>query len=224
MFQSILDVSSGNFTIMEVLLCSLASIVLGLIISIIFQYKNQTSKGLALTLVLLPALVQMVIMMVNGSVGTGVAIMGAFSLVRFRSNPGNAKDICAVFFSMAVGLATGMGYISFAVCMVVVIGLVFFILTWTRFGEEKTVHKMLRIVIPESLDYTGAFDDIFKNFTEKAQLEKVKTTNMGSMYELSYRIVLKDETKEKEMIDEIRCRNGNLSIICGKENENQYTL
>lgn len=114
MFQSILDTTSGNFTIVQVLACTVTSIILGMIVSIVFQYKNHATKDLAVTLALLPALVQMVIMMVNGNVGTGVAIMGAFSLVRFRSNPGNAKDICAVFFSMAVGLATGMGYLTFA--------------------------------------------------------------------------------------------------------------
>lgn len=173
-------------------------------------------KSFVMTLVLLPPLVQLVIMMVNGNLGTSVAVLGTFSLVRFRSVAGSSKEIACIFFAMAIGLATGMGFLTFAVMMVVVIGLAFILLEKTKFGEPKANEKDLKISIAENLDYTEIFEDIFKIYTKKCKLERVKTTNLGSMYELDYHIVLKDAAKEKEMIDAIRCRNGNLTIVCGR--------
>ena len=161
-------------------------------------------------------MVQMVIMMVNGNLGTGVAVLGAFSLIRFRSVPGSARDIAAIFFSMAVGLATGMGYLTFAGMAVLAVGLLLLLLSKTSFGEMKVPEKELKILIPEDLDYTEVFDDIFAPYTSSVSMERVKTTNLGSMYELYYRIRLKDPAREKEMIDQIRCRNGNLTIVCGR--------
>ena len=152
--------------------------------------------------------------MVNGNLGTGVAVMGAFSLVRFRSAPGTAKEICSIFLSMAVGLATGMGYLAVAVLFVIIIGGMNILYNVVDFGGQKQVEKDLKIVIPESLDYTGVFDDLFKEYTSKCELLQVKTTNMGSLFKLDYRIVLKDIAKEKEFLDELRCRNGNLEIMC----------
>ncbi|MBS5897960.1 MAG: DUF4956 domain-containing protein, partial [Prevotella histicola] len=169
-----------------------------------------------ISLVILPGLIQVVIMMVNGNLGTSVAALGAFSLVRFRSVPGNSKEICSVFFSMAIGLATGMGYITFAVLITIIIGLVLLILFKTSFGEKSLHSKELKITIPENLDYTEIFEDIFSNFASRISLERVKTTNLGSMYELQYSIVFKNDKLEKEFIDEIRCRNGNLPVICGR--------
>ncbi len=224
MFQSILDANSGNFSVGQVLACTATSVALGIIISLIFQFRNKTTRGMAMALVLLPALVQMVIMMVNGNVGTGVAIMGAFGLVRFRSNPGNAKDIISVFFSMAVGLATGMGYLTFAVFMVGLIGIVFLALSYMGFGKQRGETKQLHITIPENLNYTDMFDDLFEKYTSHVELERVKTTNMGSMFEISYKIILHTDALEKELIDAIRCRNGNLAISCGVVMENQSAL
>ena len=204
-----------NFDLSSTLINTSASLLLGIIISLFYMYKSNYNKSFVVTLVLLPAIVSAVISIVNGNVGTGVAVMGAFSLVRFRSIPGTAKEIGFIFFSMAVGLATGMGYIPYAVIFTVIVGVVALILFKSKFGEPKSPSKQLCITIPESLDYTNQFDDLFSEFTNMYKLKKVKTSNMGSLFKLYYDITLKDETKEKEMIDQLRCRNGNLDIICG---------
>jgi len=169
-----------------------------------------------MTIALMPAIVQMVIMLVNGNLGTGIAVMGAFSLVRFRSIPGNAKEINSIFMAMAVGLATGTGYVAAAVVFVIILGGVSILYNITGFGEVKIKEKELRITIPEGLDYTGVFDDLFNQYTKKNELIQVKTANMGSLYKLSYRIILKNPVEEKAFIDDLRCRNGNLEIACGK--------
>lgn len=216
MFTSILSSVEGSLTIQNALLCTLVSLVLGVVIALVYMYQGGYTKSFVMTLVLLPPLVQLVIMMVNGNLGTSVAVLGTFSLVRFRSVPGSSKEIVSIFFAMAVGLATGTGFITFAAMMTVIIGLVLIVLGKTSFGESKYNEKDLRITIAESLDYTNIFDDIFEKYTKKCNLQRVKTTNLGSMYELEYHITLKEVEKEKEMIDEIRCRNGNLTIICGR--------
>ena len=168
------------------------------------------------TLVLLPVIVQIVIMLVNGNLGVGVSVMGAFSLVRFRSIPGTGKEIAYIFFAMSIGLATGTGFVGVAIGITLVIGLVMIVLNAVLgSSEEYRKARRLRIIIPEDLDFTGVFDDLFEKYTTRCELERVKTTNMGSLFELTYGIVLKDISKEKEFIDEIRCRNGNLTIICG---------
>lgn len=200
----------------SVLLCTVMSLVMGFAVALVYMFRNTYSKNFAVTLALLPAMVQAVIMLVNGNLGTGVAVMGAFGLVRFRSAPGSAREIGAIFFAMAIGLATGMGYLAFALMFLGVIGGVMLILAATPFGEQRGGEKDLRITIPESLDYTGIFDDLFQNYATGAKLLRVKTTNMGSMYELQYHLTLRDETKEKEFLDAIRCRNGNLNIVCGR--------
>lgn len=216
MFSSILTGTEGSLTIQNALLCMLVSILLGLLIAVIYGAQGTCSKNFMLTLTLLPVLVQMVIMLVNGNLGTSVAVLGAFSLVRFRSVPGSSKEMAVIFFAMAVGLATGTGFLSFAVVMTIMIGGVFLVLGKTRFGESKQEDKDLRITIAEHLDYTEIFDDIFRKYTDSCSLQRVKTTNLGSMYELEYHITLKDIAKEKEMLDAIRCRNGNLTIVCGR--------
>lgn len=214
MFESILT-SSTALLFSEAAICTLTSLVLGIIVAAVYILQGSHSKNFVIALAILPALVQVVIMMVNGNLGAGIAVMGAFSLVRFRSVPGSAKEIVCIFFSMAIGLATGMGFISFAVVITLVVSLVLLILSKTPFGENVNNERDLRITIPESLNYTKVFDDIFKTYTKEApKLLKVKTTNMGSMYEITYRINLKDLKKEKDMIDEIRCRNGNLTVMC----------
>lgn len=219
MLNSILNATTTDataITLQGMLICTIASLIMGLLSTCVYMYKNTYSKNFVITLALLPAMVQIVIMLVNGNLGTGVAVLGAFSLVRFRSVPGSAREISSIFFAMAIGLATGMGYIGYAGLFLIIIGVATMILTSTSFGCTSSQEKELKITIPENLDYTGIFDDLFENYTQKARLEQVKTTNMGSLYELRYMVSLKDETKEKELIDEIRCRNGNLTIVCGK--------
>ncbi|MCI9615251.1 DUF4956 domain-containing protein [Lachnospiraceae bacterium 62-26] len=224
MFTSILTDTQGNLTVQNALLCALVSLLLGVLIAVIYGYQGTSSKNFMVTLVMLPVLVQMIIMLVNGNLGTSVAVLGAFSLVRFRSVPGSSKEMAVIFFAMAAGLATGTGYLGFAAVMTVMIGLVFLILERTHFGETKREQKDLRITIAEHLDYTEIFDDIFRKYTNNCRLQRVKTTNLGSMYELEYYITLKDIRQEKEMIDAIRCRNGNLTIICGRRASIQEEL
>jgi len=216
MFTSILNVSGETLSISNAIITMIASILLGLVLAFTYMKTEVYSKNFIITLVLLPTLVQIVIMLVNGNLGTGIAVLGAFSLVRFRSIPGSSKDITFIFFAMAIGLANGMGYITFAASATVILCLLFYVLTKTSFGVVKDVYRNLKITIPENLDYTGIFDDIFKQYTKKVTLEKVKTTNLGSMFELQYRIELKDLKEEKVLIDSLRCRNGNLTIVCSR--------
>jgi len=216
MFTSVLSSVEGSLTVQNALLCTAVSIVLGLVIAVIYMYQGTYSKNFVVTLVLMPVLVQLVIMLVNGNLGTSVAVLGTFSLVRFRSVPGSSKEIASIFFAMAVGLATGTGFLTFAAIMTVIVGAVFLILGKTPFGERKEDEKDLRITIAENLDYTEIFEDIFQKYTSRCTLQRVKTTNLGSMYELDYHITLRDVKMEKEMIDAIRCRNGNLTIVCGR--------
>jgi hypothetical protein len=197
------------------------ALVLGLVISMIYiisDRKRRFSTNFAITLVILPAIVAIVIMLVGSNVARAFSMAGAFALVRFRSVPGDSKDIASVFFSMAVGLATGLGYISFAVVFTVFIGLAYMVLMLTGYGVLKTTQKVLRITIPENLNFKGVFDDVFEEYTKDAALDKVKTTNLGSMYELTYVVILKADVDEKKFIDDLRCRNGNLNIIlCNAE-------
>ncbi|WP_416387496.1 DUF4956 domain-containing protein [Chakrabartyella piscis] len=199
------------------LLCMMVSLVLGILIAALYTYKTKYTKSFVLTLAVLPAVVCVVIMMVNGNIGTGVAVAGTFSLVRFRSVPGTAKEIGAIFLAMGTGLATGMGYLGYAVLFVVVLSLANFLLHMTSFGERKATERSLTITIPEDLDYTGVFDDLFAKYTNSCELAKVKTTNMGSLFKVTYDIELKQEHIEKELIDELRCRNGNLEILMSKQ-------
>ena len=218
LFASILTTSSAAATLSlgKLLLCTATSLALGAAIAANHTIRNRYTKGFVMTLALLPAVVQMVILMVNGNLGTGVAVAGAFSLVRFRSAPGSAREICSIFLAMAVGLATGMGYLAAAALFVLVIGGASILYTCLRFGEQKQLEKELKITIPETLDYTDLFDDLFACYTAHWKLEQVKTTNMGSLYRLDYRIALRDPAQEKAFLDELRCRNGNLEIVCGR--------
>lgn len=224
MFTSILNSVEGNLSIQTAIICTAVSLLMGIFIAVIYMLQGIYTKNFVITLAILPALVQLVIMLMNGNVGTSVAVLGTFSLIRFRSVPGSSRDITSIFFSMAVGLATGMGFLSFAVVMTLLIGAVFLILGKTSFGDTKNTEKDLRITIAENLDYTEIFEDIFQKYTSKCSLRQVKTTNLGSMYELDYHITLKDIRQEKEMIDAIRCRNGNLTIVCGRRQTIQEEL
>ena len=199
-------------------LCSITSLVLGVVIAFIYMFRQEHTKNFVVTLALLPIIVQMVIALVNGNIGAGVAVMGVFNLVRFRSIPGSAKDIGAVFLAMAVGLATGMGYLGLAVVFTVIVGIANLVFVLSPLGGSASQHadKTLKVTIPEDLDYCGTFDDLFDQFTTKAELAEAKTTNMGALYQLTYDITLKDVAQEKALLDAIRCRNGNLTVSCGR--------
>jgi hypothetical protein len=211
MLESIFDSSSVSLSIYSLFICLATSIILGLVISLVHTKTTKSSKNFAITLAILPTLISIVIIMVNGNLGTSVAVLGAFSLIRFRSVPGNSKEIMSVFFAMAIGLAVGMGAITFAIITTIIISLVFIILDKMKFGSNE--QKKLIITIPENLDYTNLFEDIFNEKLDSYSLEKTKTTNMGSLFELTYLVNLKNNTNEKVFIDELRCRNGNLKII-----------
>jgi len=197
-------------------ICTFVSLILGLGVAEVYKYKSAYSQGLATTLVLMPALVQIVIMLASGNIGVGVALAGAFSLIRFRSVPGNARDIGHLFLSMGLGFVTGLGYLLFAFMFLIIIGGASLILTVTNFGRGEFNYRKLRIKIPESLDYEGLFDDVLEKYTISAELENVRTTQMGSLYELTYAVRMKSASIPKEFLDELRVRNGNLSIMLGR--------
>lgn len=214
-FQGIFD---DNTTLVDsvpgFLLCMGVSLLIGLFLAGIYTYKNRYTRSFLVTLAMLPAIVCMVIMMVNGNVGAGVAVAGAFSLVRFRSVEGTAKEIGAIFLAMSTGLAAGMGYLGHALLFAVIMGGVTLIYSKLNFGGNKKAvnDKVLRITIPEDLDYTGVFDEILAEYTVSHELMQVRTVNMGSLFKLTYQIVLRSREDEKELIDKLRCRNGNLEI------------
>ncbi|MCR4688799.1 MAG: DUF4956 domain-containing protein, partial [Saccharofermentans sp.] len=200
-----------NLTLTGFIICLAVALVLGTVIALSYMFKNKTSKTFAATLILLPAVVCCVILMVNGSVGTGVAVAGTFSLVRFRSAPGSAKEIAAVFLSMAAGLICGMGYFVYAAVFTVILCLALILLTSIGLGEKED-EKEIRITIPESLDYEGVFDEIMAKHTSSHKLVSVKTTDMGSLFRLNYVVVMKKGAGQKAFIDELRIKNGNLPI------------
>ena len=202
---------------------TICAITFGFVVSFVYKFKNEYSKTMALTLVVLPTLVQAIIMLVSGSIGAGIAVAGAFSLVRFRSATGNAKDIGFLFFAMVLGFITGMGYLLFALVFLIIVSCVFLVMAQFSKKEDENLRK-LRITIPESLDFDGVLDDVFANYAIKADLEKVKSTNMGSMYELTFTVVLKNSSNLKSFIDELRTRNGNLNIFISRITFDSYEL
>lgn len=218
MFNSIIG---SSLTLSAFLICLGGAIVLGVLTALVFSFRSRSSGSLAVALALLPPIVTLVIMMVNGSIGAGLAVAGTFSLVRFRSAPGTAKEICGVFMATAIGLACGMGYVGVAAIFFAVMALFVVVLSLVRMGEVSSAYRHLKITIPETLDYEGLFDDLFAKYTSRHELVKVKTTNMGTLYELSYDIYLKDGEVKKSFIDAIRCRNGNLNVSCGRQNDRE---
>lgn len=216
-FQGVFDSDTQAASVISVgefLLCLTVSLVIGLMLAAAYTVRNRCTKSFLMTLAVLPAVVCVVIMMVNGNIGTGVAVAGTFSLVRFRSAPGTAKEICAIFLAMCAGLIAGMGYLGYAVLFALMLGAVTALYNCIGFGSRKTeeLYKVLHITVPEDLDYTGVFDKVLEEYTKSHTLEQVKTANMGSLFKLTYNIVLKDIETEKELIDKLRCRNGNLEI------------
>ena len=214
MLNSILG---AELTLSAFLICTAVSLVLGLGTALVAQYRVSSTQSFAVTLALLPAIVQVVIMLVNGNLGAGVAVAGAFSLVRFRSAPGTAREITALFLAMALGLATGMGYVVLAALFFAIAALAIWGLTALGFGRPAAAQRVLKITIPENLDYDGLFDDLLARYTKTHELIRVKTGSMGTLYELEYRITLPVGTVPKEFLDALRCRNGNLGISCGRE-------
>jgi hypothetical protein len=217
----VLDITAsalnGSLSLGNVLLCSAASLALGFGSALVHMFRSKYNRNFVITLVLLPAMVQIVIMLVNGNIGAGVAVAGAFSLVRFRSIPGSSRDIGSIFFSMAIGFITGMGYILFAAVFLVVVGGASLALSASKFGESGRLERILKILIPENLDYDELFDDLFEEHLESVELDRVRTTNMGSLYELTYIVRFKSSSVPKSFIDALRCRNGNLNISVSRE-------
>lgn len=190
-----------------------AALIIGFMIALVHMYKSSYTKSFVVTVAVLPAVVAMVIMMVNGSIGAGIAVAGTFSLVRFRSAPGSAKEIAAVFLAMAAGLACGMGFLLYAFLFVAIILTAILLYSLSKFGSQSKKARTMTVTIPEVLDYTDVFDDLFKKYTDEYKLTQMKTSNMGSLFKLTYSLKLKSEATEKDFVDEIRCRNGNLEII-----------
>ena len=199
------------------------SLLLGLIVAKVYQFKTVYSKSFVMSLALLPTLIAIVIFLVNGSLGAGVAVMGAFSLIRFRSAPGGAKELVSIFLVMTIGIAIGMGYLVFAIVFTLIMSLVMLLLEVVNFGQLKHSMRQLTVVIPESLDYESIFDDIFNKAANHVELANVKTSDMGSLFKIKYIIQLNGRMTEKELIDALRTRNGNLEIAISryitKENE-----
>lgn len=215
MFNGIFNTQSASvISVGDFMLCVAVSLVIGLILAAVYTYRNRYTKSFLVTLAVLPAIVCVVIMMVNGNVGAGVAVAGAFSLVRFRSVPGTAKEIAAIFLGMCAGLIAGMGYLGYGLLFTLVMCAVMLVYNRLDFGSSKNGarYKVLHITVPEDLDYTGAFDEVLGEYASSHELVQVKTTNMGSLFRLTYDLVLNSQAEEKELIDKLRCRNGNLEI------------
>lgn len=216
--------ANGVVTFESFMISSVAAIILGAIVAFTFTYRGRSSHSFTFALAMVPFAVQIVIMIVNNNIGTGIAVAGAFNLVRFRSAPGSAKEIAAIFIAMGIGLACGAGFVGIAAMLCIIACLLTLLYSRVRLGEGRKPVRLLRILIPESLDYTDIFADIFEEYTQSCEMVRVKTANMGSLYKLDYRIIMKAPEKEKEMLDKIRCRNGNLDVSLGRESEIQEML
>ncbi|MBQ1236210.1 MAG: DUF4956 domain-containing protein [Oscillospiraceae bacterium] len=190
--------------------------VLGVLTSLIFTHFTRHTGSLAITLAVLPPIVTLVIMMINGNVGAGLAVAGAFALVRFRSLPGTAKEVCGIFLSVSIGLACGMGYVAVAVVYFLFMSGFIILLEELHFGQGRLAERQLKITIPEDLDYEEIFDDLLEKYTLRWELVRVHTTNMGTLYELTYEVLMRQKNQSREFINELRCRNGNLSISLGR--------
>ena len=216
------SIIGSEMSILSFLICIFTAMVLGLLAALVFAGGgDHHSAPFRQSVALLPPVVALVIMLVNGNIGAGLAVAGTFALVRFRSAPGSAKEITALFFSVAIGLACGMGFVGYAALFFLVMAVYSLALTRFRFGETAGIQRTLKITIPENLNYDGLFDDLFEQYTRSHELLRVRTTNMGTLYELSYIIELKNADKTRDFIDAIRCRNGNLNIVCGRETERE---
>ncbi len=209
------SIFTNGMTPLTFLICIVSSFVIGAILSLLTSIRNTSSKSFKVTIAILPAIIALVISMVNGNLGAGIAVAGAFSLIRFRSVPGSAKEITVIFLATAAGLALGMGYVAYAFIFTVICSVFFIVLNVSSFGERNsnTRNVLIRITVPEDLNYIDAFDDLFEEYTNGTELQKTKLINLGSMFRLTYRAKLKDPSKQKEFADKLRERNGNLEIM-----------
>lgn len=207
---------SYKMTTGDFFICLGLALALGLIMALCYMYKNDYSKSFVITIATLPSIVAVLIMLVSGNLAAAVSVGGVFALTRFRSNQGTSREITHIFLSMAVGLTLGLGYVWVAVLLVTVIETLSIIFNITGFGRSSSNKRTLKIVIPEGLDYTGLFDDLFEKYTTSSELINVKLKNLGTMLHLTYTITLRNGINEKEFIDEIRVRNANLDIVCSK--------
>lgn len=201
------------------------SLALGLVLAMAYCFRSKHTKSFVVTLAILPAIVCVVIAMVNGNVGAGVAVAGAFSLVRFRSVPGSARDIAFIFLAMCVGLVSGMGYVVCAVAVTLIMCAITTLYQALSVGPMgECADRSLRITVPEDLDFYGLFDDVLNKYTTYHELMSVKTTNMGSLYKLVYNVGMRDLSLQRAMIDELRCRNGNLEVAISHQEANNDEL
>lgn len=206
----------GATPLVPVLLCMGAAILLGVLSSLLYMKKNPCTPSFAMTLALLPLISAGVILAVNGNLGTGIAVAGAFSLVRFRSVQGSAREILAVFLSVVMGMCLGVGYLGLAALLFVLYAVMSLLLNAVHFGQTSVMYRELRICVPESLDYDGMFDDLLDANTKEWHLERVRTIEMGSVYQLSFHVTLPENFKSRPLLDEIRTRNGNLPVALGR--------
>lgn len=213
MFNSIFDASTTGLEITTALISAGVALGLGLVLALTHMKTSQTTKGFLITLAVLPLLVMAVMIMINGNLGTSIAILGAFSLIRFRSLQGRAKDLLAIFFAMMIGLACGMGHVLFGTVITVIAVIAIVLFSCTKFLEPDHHDKILKVVIPEDMDYDEVFDEIFKKYTSRHNLVRMKTMNMGSLYKLTYDVRIKHGVKEKDFLDEIRIKNMNLKVL-----------
>ncbi len=225
--QSITSTADVSISITTTLLSVFVGLVLGLVISIAYLVttpNRERSASFIMSIIILPTIVAVVILLIGGNLARAFSMAGIFTIVRFRSVPGDSKDISFVFLTMAVGLAVGLGYLTLGAVVAVLVGTAIVVIKKTGYGIVKQMEKRLRITVPEDMNYTGAFDDLFDKYTSYNQMQKVKTTNMGTLFELSYDIIMKDGASEKELIDALRCRNGNLTIQLGVKDNNTQKL
>lgn len=213
MFNTIFDNTTTGLEIGTALIAAGVALVLGLALAITHAKTSQTTKGMMITLAVLPVLVMAVMIMINGNLGTSIAILGAFSLIRFRSIAGRAKDLLAVFAAMMIGLACGMGHVLFGTVIMIIYIIATFLFTYTHFLEPDRHERVLKVVIPEDLDYEDVFTDVFKQYTSRHHLVRMKTMNMGSLYKLTYDVKIKPGVKEKDFLDAIRVKNMNLKVL-----------
>lgn len=216
MLETIISSTTGeSFTLTNSLLVIVTSIILGLLISVVYIKTNNNSNhnsGFITTLVMLPVIISIIILLVGNNVARAFSLAGAFSIIRFRSAPGQPKDIAYVFFTLAIGLTCGMGYITYAILFTIILSAVMVGLHLTKFAEQKSKTMQLKITVPEDLNFEGVFEDVLENYTASYNIEKIRTRDFGSLFELTYLINLKPEVNQKSFIDELRCRNGNLNI------------
>ena len=211
------SIFTSTFTLGQFLIAVLASMVLGFVVSIYYMFRNTYSKSFVPSLILIPAIECVVIIMINGNMGAGIAVAGSFALIRFRSDRGSAKDLTAIFMAMAIGIICGTGYIGIAVLFTLIVCVVGMFLSFVKYGECDVKMRYLKITVPENLNYDEAFEEVLDNYCSSYEIEKVKTLSLGSLFRVDYSIVMKDTSKIKAMIDDLRIRNNNLEIVCGKE-------